>query len=103
MRDYAIFLFLAISFFLLCIILGPLTGAIVAFLIIIPSWGVFLVLNGIRFLKHGKWYLNPGTVFDYFFYKFFFESHKLMAWIYIIIGMSLLSIFIGVIVLAFLR
>lgn len=101
MRDYAIFLFLAISFFLLCIILGPLTGAIVAFLIIIPSWGVFLVLNGIRFLKRGRWYLSPGTIFDYFFINFF-ESDKLMAWTYIIIGMSLLSIFVGVIILAFL-
>jgi len=101
MKDYAIFIVLGISFFLLAALLEK-TGAILFFLVILPLWGVFLILNGRRFLKYEKWYLHPGTIFDIFLYNFFSKNDELMARFEIFIGIFFLAMIIGAIVLAFL-
>jgi hypothetical protein len=93
-KRHLIWIFFTLCFFLIIAIFGY-TGIALFILIFIPFWGIFSILSGIRFLKHGEWYLIPF----FLSYKFYFGNERAIAWMSILCGIGVIALWVGVIIL----
>lgn len=91
-------IFFAVLFFGSIEVFGEVAVFTLCFFVFLPLGGVFSILNGRRFIKYEKWYLDPRA-FDMLFYKPV-GGEETLAWMEILAGIGALFLFIGFIVWA---
>jgi len=92
-KRHLIWIFSTVCFLLIYVIFGD-AGIVLFILIFIPFWGIFSIIDGIRFIRHRKWYLVPFSIT----YKSYFENEKVIAWMSILCGIGFLALWIWIII-----